>query len=132
MEAKRSGELFDAAGPLDEDRVGAVDHDLGDGGVGEERFEDAEAECLVDDAADELGAFRGGEDRAFAADEVAEDAFEAGAAFGGGEAGHLREVDLLEELGAVDGDEVAVLAGGPAVVRGGEAGAEAHVSAPRR
>ena len=124
-EAQR--ELLDPAAALDEDLVRAVDHDLGDGGVLEERFEDAEAEGLVDDPADQLGAFGGGEDRALAADDVAEDALQAGPALGGGERGHLGEVDLLEQLGAVDGDEVAVLAAARSVLLGGgDAGPQAH------
>ena len=70
-EAKRSGQLLDPAAAFDEDRVRAVDHDLRDRGVLEERFEDAEAEGLVDDPADQLGALDGREDRALAADDVA-------------------------------------------------------------
>ena len=111
------GQLLDAAAALDEDLVGAVDHDLGDGGVLEERFEDAEPERLVDHAADEQRALVGGEDRALAADDVAEYALQAGPALGGGERGHLGEVDLLQQLGAVGGDEVAGAVGrGPAAV----------------
>ncbi len=52
-EANRSGQLLDPAAALDVDVVGAVDHDLGDGGVLEQRFQHAEAERLVDDPADQ-------------------------------------------------------------------------------
>ena len=111
-EAKRSGQLLDPAGPLDEDLVRAVDHDLGDRGVLQERFEHAEAERLVDDPADQLGALGGGQHRALAADDVARArAPGAPGARPRRERGHLGEVDLLEQLGAVDGDQVAVLRG---------------------
>ncbi len=106
-------QLLDAARSFDEDRVGSVDHDLGDGRVFEEWFEDAEAECLVDDAADELGAFGAGEDRSLAADDVAEDALQPGPPVGGGQRGHLGEVDLLQQLGPEDRDQVPVLPPGP-------------------
>lgn len=104
------GQPFEAAVPLHVHLVGAVDHDLADGGVLQERFEDAEAERLVDDAADEVGPLGGGQDGALAADDVAEDPFQAHAAVGGREGGHLREVDLLQELAAVGADEVVLLA----------------------
>lgn len=123
-EAER--ELLHAAGTLHEDLVGAVDHDLGDGRVFEERFEHAEAEGLVHDAADELGPLGGGEDRALAADDVAEDALQARAALCRRERGHLGEVDLLQQLRAVRGDQAAVLARVVAVVGGVHPGTQAH------
>jgi hypothetical protein len=101
-------ELFHPAGPLHEDRVRSVDHDLGDRRVGEERF--AEAERLVDDPSDQLGALGRRQDRALAADDVPEHALQPHPPLGRGEARHLGEVDLFEQLGTVDGDEVAVLA----------------------
>ncbi len=103
------GHRLDPARALDVDLVGPVDHDLGDGGVFEERFEHAEAERLVDDAPDQPVAFGGGQDRALAADDVAQYALQAAAPLGRRQRRHLGEVDLFEELRAVDGDEMARL-----------------------
>ena len=81
--------------------VGAVDHDLGDRGVFEERFEDAEAEGLVDDPADQLGALDGGEDGPSRLMMWPSTRSSRARRFGGRERGHLGEVDLLQQLGAV-------------------------------
>ncbi len=51
--AESGGRLLDASGALDIDAVRAIDHDLGDGVVGEERLDGAEAGDLVDDALDQ-------------------------------------------------------------------------------
>ncbi len=45
----------DLAAPLDIDVVGAVDHDLGDRRVGEQRFERSEARDVVDHLLDQAG-----------------------------------------------------------------------------
>ena len=51
---------------LEEDLVGAVDHDLGDRRVGEQRLEHPEADRLVDHAPDQPRALRGREHRPLA------------------------------------------------------------------
>ncbi len=51
--AERDGDLLDAARALDVDLVWAVDHDLGDGRVGQQRLDGAEAGDLVDHALDQ-------------------------------------------------------------------------------
>ncbi len=53
----------DPAGALDVDLVRAVDHDLGDVGVAQERLERAVAEDLVGDLLGDPGAVRGAERR---------------------------------------------------------------------
>ncbi len=103
------GEALDPAGPFHEHLIGSVDHDLGDGGVLQQRFQDAQAQGLVHDAADEERAFVRGQHGAFPADDVPQDPLQPDPALGRGEGRHLREVDLLQQLGAVDRDEVALL-----------------------
>ena len=118
---------LDPAVALDVDLVGAVDHDLGHGVVGQQRLEHAEADRLVDDAADQPRALRGREHRSLARDHAADDALQARAALLLGEDGDLGEVDLLQQPPAVVADAVggAVLA--PDAV-GDDAIPEAHVS----
>jgi hypothetical protein len=109
---------------LDEDLVGAVDHDLGHRRVGEQRLEHAEADRLVDHLADQARALRGREDRPLAADHAADHALQARTPLRLGQRRELGEVDLLQQPLAVVGDAVA--AGGDAVAVGGDAVAQPH------
>ena len=72
-------DTFDAAETLDIDLVGTVDHDFGDGGIGEERFENTQSKGIVDDLAYKFVACTRRHDRAFATDEQPHDSLEAGA-----------------------------------------------------
>ena len=118
---------LDPAVALDVDLVGAVDHDLGHGVVGQQRLEHAEADRLVDDAADQPRALGGREDRPLARDHPADDALQPRAPLLLGEDGDLVEVDLLEQPPAVVADAVrgAVL---PAAAVGDDAISETHAS----
>ena len=118
---------LDPAGALDVDLVGAVDHDLGHGVVGQQRLEHAEADRLVDDAADQPRALGGREHGALARDHAPDDALQPRAALLLGEDRDLGEVDLLQQPAAVVADAVggAVLAPG---AFGDDAIAQAHVS----
>ena len=53
-EMKRAPGLLDDAVALDVDEVAAVDHDLGDGGVGEELLDRAEAHHVAGDVLHEM------------------------------------------------------------------------------
>ena len=103
---------LDPAGALDVDLVGAVDHDLGHGVVGQQRLQDAQADRLVDDAADQPRALGGGEHGPFARDHAPDDALQPRALLLLREDGDLVEVDLLEQPVPVVADAVrgAVLA----------------------
>ena len=59
---------LEAAGPLDPDRPGSVDHDLGDRAVGQDRFEGTETDSPCGDRAGHRGDLDVGQQRALAAD----------------------------------------------------------------
>ena len=62
-------DALDLAGALDVDVARAVDHDLGDGLVGQERFERSEARDLADELLDEAFALDAGDDEALGVDD---------------------------------------------------------------
>ena len=112
-----AGDPFHPAEPLDEDGLVAVDHDLRDRLVGQQRLEHAETDRLVDDAADQGGPLAGGEDDTLAGDQVREHPFQPCSPFLGGEPGELLQVHLVEEqlLEPVDlrvvGDDLGLVGG---------------------
>ena len=97
---------LDPAVALDVDLVGPVDHDLGHRVVGQQRLEHAQADGLVDHAADQPRALGGREHRALARDHAADHALQARAALLLGEDRDLVEVDLLEQPPPVVADAV--------------------------
>jgi hypothetical protein len=96
---------------LDVDLGGPVDHDLGDGRVGEQRLEHAEADRLVDHSPDQPRALDGREHRALGGDHPADHALQAGAPLRLRQLRELGEVDLLEQPAAVVADAVAPVGG---------------------
>ena len=72
LRVERDAGVLDPAGPLDEDRARAVDHDLVDGRVAQQRLERAEPEGPLDDAAHEVLARLGVEHPGLALDERAD------------------------------------------------------------
>ena len=82
----------------------AVDHDLGDRLVGQQRLEDAQAERLVDDLADEPAARGAREHRALAAEQVGDQRLQPRAPLRRSELDQLGEVDLLQQLALEVGD----------------------------
>ena len=82
--AERALHARQLAATLDEDVLGAVDQDVGDGRVAEQRLDRAEAGDLPDDLLDDLLALRLAERRRLLAQEFAD-----------------READLMNDLGLV-------------------------------
>src|SRR5699024_2993629 len=82
---------------FDEDVVGAVDHDLGDGLVGQQGFQHPQAQSFVDHAADQHRPFTFGQHRALAGEDVPDDLFQPDPALGHGQTGEVLEVDLLQQ-----------------------------------
>ena len=70
VEAEHDG--FEPPAPLDVGATGTVDHHLGDGRIGEERFERAETGDLVRELLEELVEVRGGEQRLLVAQQLRE------------------------------------------------------------
>ncbi len=70
---ERQDGFFELAAALDVDAVEAIDEDVGDGGVFEQRFERAEAEYLVEDLARQLLALSETERDSFAVDGTADE-----------------------------------------------------------
>ncbi len=94
---RRAGD-FELAGALDVDAVKAVDEDVGDGGVLEQRLERAEAEDLVEDFAGEALALGEAEGNRLAVHRIAneDENFFAGGVAGG--AAEFFEVEAIEDL----------------------------------
>ena len=112
------GDPLDPSGALDEDVFRAIDHDLGDGVVRHQRFEDAEADGVIDDPFDEPCPLPGGQDRPLQRQEPGEYPFQPRSLLGKLEPGHFIQVDLLKQADPVLGDEILSAARHVALLRG--------------
>ena len=133
LSRKMTSELLDAPLLLDEDHLGAVDHDVGDLLVLQEQLQRPEAERLVEDLVDEPLALVAVQERVLGVAEVLDDAADLAAERGRvhlADPVHVEPVDelhvdvQLERLVGLVG-RVRLLGGRPAPVGGGGGGGAA-------